>query len=105
MTSTLEKRRTFWTDKRSPLSRGDSPEFLRYDLILAHDVISQFSPDMLRQHGRNARRMMHSESLLLWSCALWRTLRHTYDLGTWSNGGKPSVGSWVESQIRRMAGP
>jgi SAM-dependent methyltransferase len=178
LNSTLEKHRAFWADKTTPLSRGNSPEFLRlaagevrllfearnplsvleigcgngqlfdyfgfsprfyrgidfgprmletfrrghpdvdlvegegssyvddrkYDLILAHDVISQFSPDMLRRHCRNARRMMHSESLLVWSCVLWRTLRHTYDLGMWSNGGKTSVGRWVKSQIHRMAG-
>ena len=178
LASTVEKYREFWADKTTPLSRGDSPEFLRltsaelrllfqgrnpasvleigcgngrlfdylgfsprfyrgvdfgprmletfrknhseldlieaegssyvddrtYDLILAHDVISQFSPNMLAEHCRNARRMIHSDSLLIWTCILWRSLRHTYDLGMWSNGGSPSIFRWAKSQIRRMAG-
>jgi SAM-dependent methyltransferase len=176
--STLEKRRAFWADKTTPMSRGNSREFSKlvaaevrllfgprnpihvleigcgngqlfdylgfstleyrgvdfgpcmldtfrkrhpdldlveaegssyvddrkYDLILAHDVVSQFSRDMLLKHCENARRMMHSTSLLVWSCVLWRTLRRSYDLGIWSNGGKASARSWVKSQIRRMAG-
>jgi len=75
-----------------------------YDLVLAHDVVSQFSPDMLSEHCQNARRMMHSDSLLVWSCILWRSLRHTFDLGVWSNGGKPDIGRWAKNQIRRMLG-
>jgi len=75
-----------------------------YDLILAYDVVSQFSPAMLAQHCRNARRMMHPESLLVWTCILWRSLRHTYDLGMWSNSGRASIIRWAKSQVRRMAG-
>jgi SAM-dependent methyltransferase len=75
-----------------------------YDLILAHDVIAHFTPAMLARHCRNARRMMHAESLLVWSCVPWRALRDTFDLGMWAGTGKPSAARWGRSQVRRMLG-
>jgi SAM-dependent methyltransferase len=175
---TIEKYRTFWENRTSPLSRCDTPEFRRlvaqelslllggceplrvleigcgngalfdyfgfppefyrgvdfspsmlevfrrehpevdlvktegssyvdansYDLILAHDVISHFSPAMLARHCANARTMMHSESLLIWSCVPWRSLRASYDLGIWSNGGSASIARWGKNRVRRLLG-
>jgi SAM-dependent methyltransferase len=75
-----------------------------YDLILAHDVIAYFTPAMLARHCQNARRMMHAESLLVWSCLPWRALRKTFDLGIWFEGGRPSVVRRTKSQIKRLLG-
>jgi SAM-dependent methyltransferase len=75
-----------------------------YDLILANDVVAHFTPAMLARHCRNARQMMHAESLLVWSCVPWRALRHTFDLGLWSRSGKPSALRWTRSQVRRALG-
>jgi SAM-dependent methyltransferase len=178
MPTTAEKFRVFWADKTSPMSRSESPDFLRlvageltllfrerypvsvleigcgngclfdfldfspsfyrgvdfgprmlevfrhrhpeldlveadgssyvdertYDLILVHDVIAHFTPKMLEQHCRNARRMMHSESLLLWGSVPWRALRNTFDLGMWSNDGRVSPRRWMKTNVRRLVG-
>ena len=45
--------------------------------------------------------MMHGESLLVWASVPWRSLRTSYDLGLWSNGGKLSIIRWGKSKIRR----
>lgn len=178
MAATAERFREFWADKTTPLSRGDSPEFLRlvaselkllfgnrspvsvleigcgngclfefldfsprfyrgvdfsarmlevfrrkhadldvveadgssyadgrtYDLIFANDVIAHFTPAMLARHCRNARSMMHSDSLLIWACVPWRSLRNTYDLGLWSKTARSSVVLWGKNKIRRAFG-
>jgi SAM-dependent methyltransferase len=75
-----------------------------YDLILAHDVIAHFSLSMLARHCSNARRMMHSESLLVWASIPWRPLRNSYDFGRWFNTGNASLLRWGKSRIRRMLG-
>jgi SAM-dependent methyltransferase len=75
-----------------------------YDLILVHDVIAHFTPAMLAQHCRNARRMMHSESMLLWGSVLWSALRNSFDLGLLSTDGKPSVVRWGRNKLRRALG-
>lgn len=178
MAATAERFREFWADKTTPLSRGNTPEFLclvagelrllfgekapvsvleigcgngclfdflgfssrfyrgvdfsprmlevfrqshpeldlveadgssyaddrTYDVILVHDVIGHFTPDMLARHCRNARSMMHSDSLLVWACIPWRSLRHTYDLGLWSKSGVPSIVLWGKNKLRRALG-
>lgn len=76
----------------------------RYDLIFSHDVIEHFSLDMLDQHFRNARRMMHSESLLICGSVPWRDLRSSYDWGLWFNGGTRNTLQWAKNQVRRMLG-
>lgn len=75
-----------------------------YDLILVHDVIAHFTPEMLAHHCRNARRMMHAESLLVWGSVPWRELRNTFDFGMWSNGGAVSPVRWAKTHLRRMLG-
>lgn len=76
----------------------------KYDLIFSHDVIVQFSREMLDQHFRNACAMMHENSMLICASVPWRELRSAYDLGTWSNGGRRSIVRWSKSQISRMLG-
>jgi SAM-dependent methyltransferase len=76
----------------------------RYDLILAHDVIAHFSLSMLARQCRNARRMMHGDSLLIWASVPWRLLRNSYDCGQWSKSGEPSLLRWGKSKIKRIAG-
>jgi SAM-dependent methyltransferase len=76
----------------------------KYDLIFSHDVIEHFSRDMLDCHFRNARTMMHGESLLICAAVPWRELRTGYDMGIWSNGGRASIVCWGKSQISRMIG-
>jgi cyclopropane fatty-acyl-phospholipid synthase-like methyltransferase len=75
-----------------------------YDLIFSHDVIEQFSPEMLDQHFANARKMMHPGSLLVCSAVPWRDLRSSYDWGLWFNGGTPDGLQWLKNQFRRMLG-
>jgi cyclopropane fatty-acyl-phospholipid synthase-like methyltransferase len=77
---------------------------LKYDLIFSHDVIVQFSHEMLARHFRNARSMMHENTQLICASVPWRELRSTYDMGTWSNGGRRSVVRWCKSQISRVLG-
>lgn len=75
-----------------------------YDLIFSHDVIEQFSLEMLDQHFANARKMMHPDSLLICSAVPWRDLRSSYDWGLWFNGGTPDAFQWFKNQFRRMLG-
>lgn len=75
-----------------------------YDLILAQDVVAHFSRPMLAQHCANARRMMHSGSVLVWASVPWRVLRDSYDLGLWSNGGEASIRRWAKGSLGRMIG-
>lgn len=75
-----------------------------YDLIFAHDVISHFSLAMLDRFFRNARQMIHPDSLIILASVPWRSLRNLYDSGVWRNGGEPSATNWAKSKLRRMAG-
>lgn len=75
-----------------------------YDLIFSHDVIEHFTLHMLDQHFRNARRMMHSDSLLVCASVPWRDLRSSYDWGLWFNGGTRSALQWSKNKVRRMLG-
>ena len=73
-----------------------------YDLIFSHGVIQHFSWDMLDQHFRNARSMMHAESLLICASIPWRVLRPAYDRGVFSTGARVSAVRRLKSQIVRM---
>lgn len=75
-----------------------------YDLIFAHDVISHFSLAMLDRFCRNARQMIHSESLIILASVPWRSLRNQYDLGVWRGCGQASFINCAKSKLRRLAG-
>jgi cyclopropane fatty-acyl-phospholipid synthase-like methyltransferase len=75
-----------------------------YDLILSHGVIQHFSLEMLDCHFKNARAMMHKNSLLVCAAVPWREFRSRYDLGTLADRGRVSPARWVKSQISRLFG-
>lgn len=75
-----------------------------YDLIFAHDVISHFSLAMLDRFFRNARQMIHPDSLIILASVPWRALRNLYDSGVWRNGGETCAANWAKSKLRRLVG-
>jgi SAM-dependent methyltransferase len=75
-----------------------------YDLILSHGVIQHFSLEMLDCHFKNARSMMHKNSLLVCAAVPWREFRSRYDLGTLSDRRRVSPVRWAKSQISRLLG-
>jgi SAM-dependent methyltransferase len=76
----------------------------RYDLVFSHDVIQHFTRDMLDDHFANARKMMHSNSLLVCASVPWRELRPSYDWGLWFNGGTRNLVQWSKNRVRRILG-
>jgi SAM-dependent methyltransferase len=75
-----------------------------YDLILSHGVIQHFSLEMLECHLKNARSMMHKNSLLVCAAVSWQEFRSRYDLGTLSDRRSVSPVRWAKSQISRLLG-
>jgi lipopolysaccharide exporter len=76
----------------------------QYDLILLNEVIQHFDRAMLETHLGNARKMMHGQSVLLWTFIPHRAFRTHYDMGFWSEAEEPNVFRWWKSRLRRFLG-
>ena len=53
----------------------------RYDVIFSNEMVKQFDPEMLDRHLKNARRMMHPESVLILGSVPDREHRGKFDAG------------------------
>jgi O-antigen/teichoic acid export membrane protein/SAM-dependent methyltransferase len=75
-----------------------------YDLIVLNGMVQHCDPHMLRAHLKNARVMMHGDSLLIWTSVPNRRHRRNYDLGLCSGSTAPSRARWCKSWLHRLLG-
>lgn len=89
------------------LRKADGPSFVepdeRFDVIFSNEVVSYFDKAMLDEHLRNARRMMHSGSVLILGSVSNRADRRS----GYASAGKSSVHrciGLVKAALRRTFG-
>jgi lipopolysaccharide exporter len=56
----------------------------QFDVIFSNEVVQHFDPGMLDRHLQNARRMMHSESVLILGSVPDSTHRRPFDAGAYA---------------------
>lgn len=61
----------------------------QYDVIFSNELVQQFDPDMLSRHMQNARRMMHSGSVLIFGSVPDGARRWKFDAGGYSATPQP----------------